>query len=92
METGTERSTRLTKCGRGMGTEPVEKLKNLKTKTTEWPGKQQRKHRRKTMVWNHRLCFRVQLTDNVKGKISVSQQSELLALPGSSLSSRAGQG
>lgn len=46
-----------------------EKWKNLKTKTTQWPEKQQRKHRRKTMVWNDRLCFRVQFTDMAKEKM-----------------------
>lgn len=79
------------KYGTGMGTEPVEKWKNLKTKTSQWPGKQQRKHRRKTMVWNHRLCFRMQFIDNVKGEDAVSQECELLALTGSFLSPRAGE-
>lgn len=91
METGTEINLPEGMWKRN-GNWTREKWKNLKTKTTQWPEKQQRKHRRKTMVWKHWLCFRVQFTDKGKGENAVAQECELLALTGSFLSSRAGQG
>lgn len=48
-------------------------------KTRSWPGKKQIRHRGKPIVWNHRLYFRVQLTDEIKGKnAAMSQECELL--------------
>lgn len=63
---------------RGMGSEPEWKWKALKRKTSQRPGKQQRRYTGKTLVWNLRLYFRVQFTDNIKGENAVSLERELL--------------